>query len=238
MDPATARTILLILTGVAAAIWLAGFTVVTLVSRSAGTDAPELDHISAEDDLARSRHASPSFRGSAEVEGTPEELSAKLAAVLANWMVPGSITIEERTSDRLRFLSARGMPGFGIARCDEGLVTFKPVSATRTLVSYTINYPTRRWMILLAKLFLLLGLAAIIVGYWALSTYAIPSPNPGARAQVIQMFQTIHFLWPPFLFAFLHRQLRRMAQTQMQATIQNLPYLDPSRPPANPNWRS
>ena len=48
------------------------------------------------------------------------------------------------------------------------------------------------------------------------------------------MMQTFHFLWPPFLFAFLHRQLRRTAQTQIQATIQNLPYVDPNRPPSNP----
>ena len=237
MDATTAKAVLIIFTACAAGLWLAGFTFVMLVSRNARHQNEPNETLDFGDDLVDSGNSrSPSFTGTAEVEGSPPELSTRLAAILANWSHPGAITIEERTDTKLRFRSSPGMPGWGISRCEDGTVHFKQTSPNRTLISYLVHYPSRNWLLLAAKLFLVLGLIAIVAGYWALSTYAVTSANPGVRAQVIQMMQTLHFLWPPFLFAVLHRQLRRTAQAQIRATIQNLPYVDPNRPPSNPAY--
>ena len=51
----------------------------------------------------------------------------------------------------------------------------------------------------------LLGLAAILIGFWLIGTYVVPNPNPAIRGQTFQMLQVVHFLWPPFLFGWLHR---------------------------------
>ena len=34
----------------------------------------------------------------------------------------------------------------------------------------------------------------------------------------------VHFLWPPFLFAFLSRQPARVLRAQMDSLVHNLPY--------------
>lgn len=35
--------------------------------------------------------------------------------------------------------------------------------------------------------------------------FVVQNPNPQIRWQVFQMFQIVHFLWPPFLIYFIHR---------------------------------
>jgi len=64
------------------------------------------------------------------------------------------------------------------------------------------------------------GLLAIAVLYWALSTYVLPSES-GLRLQVFQMFQAVHLLWPPFLFAGLALGLRRRLRSEVERVIKN-----------------
>jgi len=73
-------------------------------------------------------------------------------------------------------------------------------------------------------LFQVLGLIAIVVGYWAIATYVIPSPDPGVRWQAVQMVQAVHFLWPPFLFGARYRRSVREVTAQFQALANNLPF--------------
>ena len=177
MDATTAKAVLIIFTACAAGLWLAGFTFVMLVSRNARHQNEPNETLDFGDDLVGSGNSrSPSFTGTAEVEGSPAELSTRLAAILANWSHPGAITIEERTDTKLRFRSSRGMPGWGITRCDDGTVHFKQTSAKSHPDLLLIHYPSRTWLLSSARLFLVLGLIAIVAGYWALSTYAVPNP--------------------------------------------------------------
>jgi hypothetical protein len=44
------------------------------------------------------------------------------------------------------------------------------------------------------------------------------------RVQAIQTLQMVHFLWPPFLFAYLARQPARVLRGQLDALVNNLPY--------------
>ena len=62
---------------------------------------------------------------------------------------------------------------------------------------------------------LLALIPAVIVGLGTiLWTQAAPSTNPGARAQVWQMYQIIHVLWPPFMFWGMRFGFVRMARYQ------------------------
>jgi hypothetical protein len=158
------------------------------------------------------------------VDGTPAELSRKLAAVLANTGMPGVLTIDERTDERVLFRPSRSVPGMGLARCERGEATFRSAGDGRTLVEFALEFSTRNWLLWLGRLFLVLGLALIGVLYLVLDRYALPSANPGVRAQVWQMVQSVHLLWPPFTFAILHAVGRRSARNQMQSIVQNLPY--------------
>ena len=71
---------------------------------------------------------------------------------------------------------------------------------------------------------LALGLAALVGVPWLMFALVLPSPNPSVRGQCLQAAQMAHFLWPPFLLAFLARQPGRMFRARMEALVHNLPY--------------
>ena len=73
-------------------------------------------------------------------------------------------------------------------------------------------------------LFVVLGLAALVGGCWAMFAYVVPDPNPSVRGQAVQMVQIVHLLWPPFLFAALSRQPARWISARVDALVNNLPY--------------
>lgn len=80
-------------------------------------------------------------------------------------------------------------------------------SARKSKVTWEVTAGTG--FLSVAKVIVLVG--GLVTGglYYALWTFAVASEDPGHRAQVIQMVQAIHFLWPPFLFAGLASSLRR-----------------------------
>jgi hypothetical protein len=67
------------------------------------------------------------------------------------------------------------------------------------------------------------GLLALGIGYWAVDTFLIASPDPELRWQTLQMAQAVHFLWPSFPFGALYRQGRRAVAAQLTALAHNLP---------------
>jgi hypothetical protein len=78
----------------------------------------------------------------------------------------------------------------------------------------------KRAFILVQSLFtLILAPAAIVIAYLLLSRLAVPSERPGVRPQVVQVVQTVHFLWPPLLVRFIGRRARRQAES----ILDNLP---------------
>jgi len=70
----------------------------------------------------------------------------------------------------------------------------------------------------------LLGLVALGVGFWLIRTCVVTHPNPGVRAQAVQMVQAVHFLWPPFLCGALYRRGRSTIRNGFEVLIHNLPY--------------
>lgn len=215
------------LTAVGGVVWLFGLYSLVAAAREAQADP-------AESASSMTLEESPSARallGEAEVEGRPDALSVKAASALARdgSNLFGPIKIVRRSDDRVEFeglgvsvpLNGRGTSGL---RVERGRIDLRPVSSARTSLTYLIEMPDDEWLLRVGFGFQLLGLIALGVGSWALLTYAAPSPNMAIRGQVIQMLQAVHFLWEPFLLAYIYRKRRRTVRARCDAFLANLPY--------------
>jgi hypothetical protein len=222
MDEETARTVVIAITAVGAVTWLAALTVMlraTRERRAGVSDATE------QFDVEGTLPAG-TIVGSADVAGQPDALSTKLAERLARDGLGffGPVKIVTCNPREVSFeaagtnLGAAGYAGSGFRR---GRARFAG-SGTRTRVDYAVEASSRGVLLALGWLFLALGLAALIAAPWLQFTYVVPNPN--LRAQAVQTLQMVHFLWPPFLFAFLSRQPARVLRAQMEALVNNLPY--------------
>lgn len=70
----------------------------------------------------------------------------------------------------------------------------------------------RKWQWVFA-LFVVLLMPLTIVGVtFALWHFAAPNAASGIRWQCVQILQTVHVLWPPFLFYGLWKQMRKGAR--------------------------
>jgi hypothetical protein len=166
--------------------------------------------------------------GSAEVPGSPETLAAKLAERLARdglgFLGPVRITGADRRE--VSFEAASGTEGAAAstpAGLRRGVVRFVG-AGNKTRIEYRVEAVSGRILLTLGWLFIALGLAAIVVGLCLEFAFVIPSPQPAVRVQAVQMFQAVHFIWPPFLFAHLSRQPIKLIRIQFEALINNLPY--------------
>ncbi len=224
MESSVSTLIVIAITAVGVIAWLAGVTVVARATRDRQARALEAaERFDIEDAVAGGTIA-----GEAEVEGRPEELSEKLARLLARDGMGPFGPVKIITCDRTELIfepagPPAGSPGHATVGVRGGRFRFTAKGA-RTRIEYAIEAPSGRVLIALGWLFLLLGLAALVAGCWAMWTYVLPSPNPGVRGQAVQMVQVVHLLWPPFLFAALARQPARLIQSRVSAMVHNLPY--------------
>ena len=173
--------------------------------------------------LEKSAYAVPEglIVGHAEIPGTPADLSAKAAAILAK----EQLKIVERTETRVVFEGAG--PGLMSAvgqYVRRGELRLTAIGGDRTGVDYAIAVPEGRTLLKVAALVQILGLVALAGGFYLMTTLVVPSPNPAVRAQSLQMMQVIHFLWPPFLFGGVYRMRRRAVQARFEILVNNLPY--------------
>lgn len=223
MDTNAAAWIVIGLTSLGALIWVAGLAFVWRATRA----------IRERDQSAATRfeveEPSPAGRlaGEAEVDGRPEDLSTKLAALLAReGLAPfGPVRILSCDSRGLDFETTGSMgSGGGLdGKVRRGQFRFTPVGS-RTRIEYAIEVPSGRVLLGIGWLFVALGLAALVGGCWLMFAFVVSSPNPNVRTQAFQMVQAVHLLWPPFLFATLARQPARMIEARVSALVHNLPY--------------
>jgi hypothetical protein len=224
VDPNLSQLIVIGIAAVGTIAWLAGLSVMARATRERRARAEEA---AARFDVEDAT-AGGTIVGEAEVEGRPEQLSEKLAGLLAReGLGPlGPVKIVACDRNELVFEpggASPGSPGYAQAGVYRGRFRFTP-TGSRTRVEYAIEASSGRVLIGLGWLFIVLGLAALIVSCWAMFAYVIPSPNPGVRGQAVQMVQIVHFLWPPFLFAALSRQPARWISARVDALVNNLPY--------------
>jgi hypothetical protein len=214
MDPETGKLVVIGITSVGVLAWLAGLTSVLRASRERQQSTLRVT----ERFDVNEGSAPGTIVGEAEVDGQPEELSAKLAGQLARESIGpfGPVKIVARDRHEVAFEPAgKSQLGFKAGR-----VRLEP-SGSRTRIEYAIE--TSPGGILIGGwISLALGLAALIAVPWIMFTYVIHDPK--LHGQEFQAIQMIHFLWPPFLFAHLSRQPGRMFRARMDALVHNLPY--------------
>jgi hypothetical protein len=204
--------------------WLSG---VVVMSRATRERRARAEQAAARFDIEAAA-AGGTIVGEAEVEGRPEELSEKLARLLArDGMGPlGPVKIVACDRRELVFEPAgagAGSSGPAPTGVYRGRFRFIP-TGSRTRVEYAIEAPTGLVLIGLGWLFIVLGLAALVGGCWAMFAYVLPSPFANVRGQAVQMVQVVHLIWPPFLFATLARQPARWISARVDALVNNLPY--------------
>jgi hypothetical protein len=212
------------LTTVGVVAWLTGLTVMLRTTRERQARAQE----AAERFAIEGEPAAGTIVGEAEVKGQPEELSEKLAGLLArDGLGPlGPVKIIACDRHEVAFEAAgpaSGSPGYPLAGFRRGRIRLAPLGS-RTRVEYAVETSSGRALLAAGWFFLALGLLALVIGVWVECTYVLPSPNPNIRAQAIQMVQVVHFLWPPFLLAHLSKQPARLTRTRIEALVHNLPY--------------
>ncbi len=218
MDANISTWVVIAIATVGAIAWLAGLSVMARATRAAVADEEAAARFAIEDP------ASGTIVGAADVEGRPEELSEKLARLLArDGMGPlGPVKIVACDHTELIFEPA-GAGAAAPAEANRGRFRFTP-KGSLTHIEYAIEARSGRVLIALGWLFVGLGLAALAGGCWAMFSFVLPSPNPNVRGQAIQMVQVVHFLWPPFLFAALARRPARWITARIDALVNNLPY--------------
>jgi hypothetical protein len=225
MDAEIGKFVVIAITTIGAVAWLAGLAVMLRATRQREARAQQ----AAERFDIEGEAAAGTIVGEAEVEGQPEELSAKLAKLLArDGMGPlGPVKIVACDRREVGFETAGSTPagssGYAAAGLHRGQFRLVP-AGSRTRVEYAIETSTGRVLLSLGWLTLVLGLAALAAGCWLEFTYVLPSPNPTVRAQAVQMVHAVHFLWPPFVFAYLSGQPARMLRARLETLVHNLPY--------------
>ena len=233
MSPEAAWTTLVEIAGVGAAVWvvtaLAFFAMVRARPARDGTDLP----------LTRARgvegpRGNDLLTGQVEVEGRSEDLARKLAEALGrNGLAGRVVRVLERSSDRVVFevlsvptnLAAIGRSAGQGRTPVRGEVVFAAAGSGRSHAGFALASGSGHWLVVCGWLFLALGLVALVGGFLLLRALVIVSPNPGTRAQAVQMVQCVHLLWPPWLFGLLYRRGRDALHGSLSALLANLPYL-------------
>lgn len=168
--------------------------------------------------VARTRRlGSEPLQGEAEVAKDPAAVMARLARALADarrGSVLQSSIVATATGKEVQWNST------GVFR-HRGVATARG-DARRCHVAWQIH--CGRWLQHVALVVVVVG--GLVVGtlYYALHEFAVTSENPAVRAQVVQMVQAIHVLWPPFLFAGLSRKLRSAVGDEVARIVQNAPF--------------
>ena len=223
MTTETAQLVLAAIAGVGFIVWLAGLQFLFASARAGKTETPATSDL--HEPLPENWMV-----GSAEVEGQRAALAKRAAGLLVKQGPSsfGPIKIVEANDDRVVFERVGPMAGNAQQGCwlRRGEMRFLQQGRERTRIDYAVERAPLRWLLWLGGLFQILGLAALVVGSWLIMTLVIPSPDPRIRWQTIQMAQVVHFLWPPFLLAYLYRRAIRSVRATFEALVHNLPYAE------------
>lgn len=223
MNIEVAHVVLAAITAAGAVVWLIGLRFLVASSRRAAAPQDGGEGI-----LVGGEGREGWLSGSAEVEGEAGALASKAATVLAQGIPQafGPVKILEKADDGIRFERvgpglANQPPGQWFRRGELRFVSLRP---GRTRVEWAVEPLSMRWLLWTGGAFLAAGLVYLAAACWALDTYVASSPNPAVRWQVLQMFQAVHFLWPPFLFGALYRRGASVVAAQFDALAANLPF--------------
>ncbi len=226
MNAETARLVLFAITAVAMVTWVIGLRFLIRSAKVPGrAGRGQEDRFGPEQPTPKNLVV-----GNAEVEGQAADLLAKATAALASQAMGalGQFRILQRTDDCVTFEGSGPSHGSksGGQIIRRGQFQFTPLGGSRTAIDYAIDVSSGRGLLIGGAVAQILGLIAIVVGFLLIYTLVLPNPEPAVRGQVFQMFQVVHFLWPPFLFGGLYRYRHRLVRDGLKTFVHNLPYLD------------
>lgn len=233
MSVEIARTIVAIGFAIGLIAWLAGVAALARAAASPpratldsnlGFGAPGGFHPEADEGGAA---PAEQIAGAIEVEGHPADLADRAAATLAAMGREGfgPVRVVSRTDNRVEFVGLHRPGGSASARVVRGQLRLEPAAEHgRTRVEYAVDPEASQLLLRFGAGISALGLSILIGLSWGLWTYVADSPNPGMRAQSVQIIQVMHALWPPFLLAWLYRSRQASLRGVVEGLVGNLPY--------------
>jgi len=239
MSPESAKIVFYSIAAGAALLWLVGVLFMGATTRRCRRtrlgDDPMDPSDSADGFFTADMDSRPSgFRitGSVEIDGHPEVLANRAAAVLASGSSPvGPVRIIEKTDRRIVFSTVNPprqvrmqRKSIGPCQVKPATIEFQPAGGGRTRVTFDAQLGVVGVLLKFGWGLIIAGAAAIGIGGWAIATFVVTSDHAAVRGQAFQIFQAIHFLWPPFLFGGLARLYHRTTGESLLAMIENLPY--------------
>jgi hypothetical protein len=103
----------------------------------------------------------------------------------------------------------------------EAEISFQETNAGTVEASYRVGFGRllRKLRRITLGIILGIGLPLMLLVGSAVWLFVIPSPMPGMRWQVLQTFQIVHGLWPPFLIMWLYSIGRRQSKILIENVI-------------------
>jgi hypothetical protein len=160
--------------------------------------------------------------GELEVDAPAGELRDRLVESFRTGSATtgGAVLLEEagpaRVAGRITVLAGRqgrGTLGFAIDLADAG---------SRTNVSWLLRREGGSGLRTAGRVFVyILGPAALLAAALVFPTFVIGSDTPAVRFQTVQAIHVAHFLWPPFLLAWVARRIADTVETGLTNLIRN-----------------
>lgn len=230
MSQETAELILYAMTTLLAFVWFSGLIFVLRSGRPVRGAASE--------ERVGPRLDEPGWvEGEVEVPGDPEAVADAAVKALASGSAAGlgPVKILERRGGEILFEGA-GWEGANAPALGRARLRFLPArTGGRTAVAFA-GLSGSRGLLVASWVLLALGLVAIAVGFALIRALVVSSEDLAVRRQVFQMLQAGHFVWPPFLFAGLHRGRRRALARRLEAFASNLAFIQDGGGRAGGKW--
>lgn len=231
MDTQTATLTLAAIVAGAFFIWLMGVQYRRIATMNNPTpDDPTLEEFH----LPEGTSKGDWLLGQLEVQGDPERLVENTSALLVRQGASsfGPIKILEKSKNQLQFeiVGPAVMSQHHHTKWfQHAVLRFTSRGGNSTRIDYAVELAPLRFLIGIATVIQILGLAILLAGAWFIYTFVVSSPQEAIRWQTLQMLQIIHLLWPPFLFIILYRRGREEIKARLEAFLTNLPYYERER---------
>ncbi len=171
----------------------------------------------------------PVQRGAVDLQGSPEEVSMRLAKQLAASSGPvlGRILEADHRTVRAELRpNVSSRRGDGYSTTTALLVCHIDERIEGCRVEYSLDpRDLGRGLRTGAAAMLGLGVVAILAAAVIFPVLVIPSESLAVRGQTAQVFQLAHFLWPPFLLTHQARRTRTALMDHIGDLMSNLPYV-------------
>ncbi len=220
MSPTVAAVVVQVIAAVALIVWLLALRSILAATRAHRTGREPADGRPAELEGHRAV-----IEDSVELDGAVDALASRAASSLARGGPPlGPFRIVDRSAGRIAF---EGTPqGTSRIAVGSGELRLEGLASGRVRATWWLRLERAERALIAAQVVQLVGLVAILCGYWAVMTWVVASPTPGVRGQSFQFFQVGHLLWPPFLFAHRYKKMLITVREGFRTLVCNLPFLD------------